>query len=536
MRKIKIILLFIFIVSAFFSFSNAYATTNFNVPRKAMKIYDKLDLNSIVQSDNNSYTFTTSNPDVVSIIENVAIANKFGQATITVSDENSTDTISISSGYYVGIDVSVWNGDVDWPRVKAQGIDFAMIRSSYGWYDEYDATAGKEYNFQYDKKLQRNVKGAIDNDIQFGIYHYSYADTIAEAEMEAEYVISAINSLGDEYINKMSLPVTYDVEHVTTLSKKELTDIVVTFCTKITEAGYKPMIYANTDFFINKLELSRLTSMLYDLWYAWPTSNPKFNNKMAIRGTDVVPIMWQYSWEGDIAGAQTSGGELDMDVLYMKDRVKVEVYNLDTLIDFYGVNKGETLDIELPQLEKEGYIFEGYLDQEDNLVDSSTIYNENTRLDAKFSKIKITSIIPVNTQLEIDSVYTKYISFDILPKEASLVDETISYEVADKTILDVESNTGKILPRKDGKTTVTCVLDSDNSIKATVFVNVHLGYVKGDLDRNNLVDANDASIALEIFKSESQTQEDLKYGDMDDNGIIDANDASLILEVYKINK
>ena len=141
-----------------------------------------------------------------------------------------------------------------------------------------------------------------------------------------------------------------------------------------------------------------------------------------------------------------------------------------------------------------------------------------------------------NTQLEIDSVYTKYISFDILPKEASLVDETISYEVADKTILDVESNTGKILPRKDGKTTVTCVLDSDNSIKATVFVNVHLGYVKGDLDRNNLVDANDASIALEIFKSESQTQEDLKYGDMDDNGIIDANDASLILEVYKINK
>ena len=294
MRKIKIILLFIFIVSAFFSFSNAYATTNFNVPRKAMKIYDKLDLNSIVQSDNNSYTFTTSNPDVVSIIENVAIANKFGQATITVSDENSTDTISISSGYYVGIDVSVWNGDVDWPRVKAQGIDFAMIRSSYGWYDEYDAAAGKEYNFQYDKKLQRNVKGAIDNDIQFGIYHYSYADTIAEAEMEAEYVISAINSLGDEYINKMSLPVTYDVEHVTTLSKKELTDIVVTFCTKITEAGYKPMIYANTDFFINKLELSRLTSMLYDLWYAWPTSNPKFNNKMAIRGTDVVPIMWQY--------------------------------------------------------------------------------------------------------------------------------------------------------------------------------------------------------------------------------------------------
>lgn len=536
MKKIRIILLFLFIFSLFFSFSVTNATTSFSVPRKAMKIYDKLDLNSIVVSDNNSYTFTSSNPGVVSINNNVAVANKFGQATITVSDGNSSDTISISSGYYVGIDVSVWNGDVDWPRVKAQGIDFAMIRSSYGWYDEYDAAAGKAYDFQYDKKLQRNVKGAIDNDIQFGIYHYSYADTIAEAEMEAEYVISAINSLGDSYINKMSLPVTYDVEHVTTLTKKDLTDIVVTFCTKITEAGYRPMIYANTDFFINRLELSRLTSMLYDLWYAWPTSNPNFNNKMAIRGTDVIPIMWQYSWDGDIAGAQTSGGELDMDVLYMKDRVKVEVYNANELLDFYGVNKGETLDVELPQLEKEGYAFDGYLDSSNNIVDSSRIYNENTRLDAKFTKIKITSIIPKTEIIEVDGIYTKYITFNVLPNNASLVDETINYIVADKTILDVDSNTGKILPRKDGKTTVTCVLDSDNSIQAIVSVNVHLGYVKGDLDRNNLVDANDASIALEIFKNENQTDEDLKYGDMDDNGIIDANDASLILELYKINE
>ena len=255
MKKIRIIMIFIFTFALFLCFSTNYATTEFVVPRKAMKIYDKLDLSSIVTSDNNSYTFTSSNPSVVSINDKTAIANKLGQATITVSDGNSTDTISISSGYYVGIDVSVWNGDVDWPRVKAQGIDFAMIRSSFGWYDDSDAAAGRAYDFQYDKKLQRNVKGAIDNDIQFGIYHYSYADTLNEAEMEAEYVISAINSLGDEYKNKMSLPVTYDVEHVKTLSKKDLTDIVVTFCTKITEAGYRPMIYANTDFFINKLEL-----------------------------------------------------------------------------------------------------------------------------------------------------------------------------------------------------------------------------------------------------------------------------------------
>lgn len=60
-------------------------------------------------------------------------------------------------------------------------------------------------------------------------------------------------------------------------------------------------------------------------------------------------------------------------------------------------------------------------------------------------------------------------------------------------------------------------------------------FLKGDLDRNNVVDANDASIALELYKAEHWTQEDIKYGDMDNNNLIDANDASLILEVYKSN-
>lgn len=60
-------------------------------------------------------------------------------------------------------------------------------------------------------------------------------------------------------------------------------------------------------------------------------------------------------------------------------------------------------------------------------------------------------------------------------------------------------------------------------------------FLKGDIDRNDVVDANDASLALELYKVEQWTDENLKYGDMDDNGLIDANDASLILEVYKMN-
>lgn len=536
MKKIKMILVFAFSLITLMGISSVYATTNFSVPRKAMKIYDKLDLNDIITTDSASYTFTSSDSSIVSVDnDGVAVANKLGQAIITVSDSNSSDTLIISSGYYVGIDVSVWNGDVDWPRVKAQGIDFAMIRSSFGWYDDDDLAAGKAYDFQYDAKLQRNVKGAIDNDIQFGIYHFSYAKTVEEANMEADYLLSAIDSLGDNYKSKISLPVTYDVEFVKSLSKTELTDIVIAFCTKIAQAGYQPMVYANTDFFVNRLELTRLNAMLYNYWYAWPTSSPNYNSKMAIRGTDIVPLMWQYSWNGDIAGAQTSAGELDMDILYMKDRVKVELYDNGNLIDFVGVNKGETLDKDLPVVEKEGYVFDGYFDASNNIVDTSTIFNDNTRLNAKYTKIKINELVAQKSVIDVDKYHDQYIKFSLVPPDASLVNETIIYNVADSSILSVDSKTGKIIPKKDGQTIVTCILSSDRSVQATVTIKVHLNYVKGDLDRNNLVDANDASIALEIFKNESQTTDDLKYGDMDENGIIDANDASLILELYKTN-
>ena len=75
----------------------------------------------------------------------------------------------------------------------------------------------------------------------------------------------------------------------------------------------------------------------------------------------------------------------------------------------------------------------------------------------------------------------------------------------------------------------TDLISSGNIIDTTISV------LKGDLDKNGVVDANDASIALEIYKSQNATAEDILIGDMDDNNLIDANDASLILEVYKTN-
>ena len=67
-------------------------------------------------------------------------------------------------------------------------------------------------------------------------------------------------------------------------------------------------------------------------------------------------------------------------------------------------------------------------------------------------------------------------------------------------------------------------------------IDTTISVLKGDLDKNGVVDANDASVALELYKAQSTTAEDILIGDMDDNNLIDANDASLILEVYKTSK
>ena len=228
MKKCTII--FMAVILFTFLSKNIYATTNFNVQRKSLKIYDKFNISQILTTDSKNLKYTSSDENIATIDKNGMIfTKKQGQFIINVTDENSSTSCTFSSGYYVGIDVSSWNNAIDWKKVKKSGVDFAMIRSSYGWYDE-ETDKDEEYDFQYDKKLLDNLKGASENEISFGIYHFSYAKNKEEALLEAEYVLNAIGNYGKEYKEKMSLPIAYDVEYISNLSQKELTDIVITFC------------------------------------------------------------------------------------------------------------------------------------------------------------------------------------------------------------------------------------------------------------------------------------------------------------------
>ncbi len=162
-----------------------------------------------------------------------------------------------------GIDVSKWNGEIDWKKVKESGIEFAMIREGYG---------RKNFN-QVDKCFHKNIKNALESGIHCGVYHYSYAVSAKDAVNEANFCLENIKGYSLEY------PVAFDIEDksMEKLSKRMLTDICKAFCDTIEQHGYYVSIYTNVDWLENHLYKDELLPK-YDLW--------QFSNKGCVYGVN----------------------------------------------------------------------------------------------------------------------------------------------------------------------------------------------------------------------------------------------------------
>ena len=186
------------------------------------------------------------------------------------------------------IDVSTWNGNIDWNKVYKSGVRYAMIRSSFGI----------ENPNQIDNKFVRNIENAIKVGIKCGIYHYSYARSVAEAKKEADFCLKTIKNY------KIDLPVAFDIEDSsqTHLGKDTLTSIVIAFCDRIKSAGYRPMLYCNPNWLCNYLHKDKLINK-YDIWLAnWGVSAPSYNC-----------AIWQYSESGSVPGVS---GSVDMNWIF----------------------------------------------------------------------------------------------------------------------------------------------------------------------------------------------------------------------------
>lgn len=190
----------------------------------------------------------------------------------------------------IGIDVSKWQGEIDWQAVKNAGAEFAIIR--IGYQTDYDGE-NKE-----DEYFRKNIEGATKAGIKIGGYFYSYAKTSKEAEEQADWVVDKLSGY------KLDLPIAFDWESWTSFSKcsmsfYDLNNNAKTFIKKLNGNGYKGSIYGSKNY-------------LQTMWYAEEFENvwlAHYTNQTDYKGNYQI---WQMCDTGRIAGIN---GAVDIDIM-----------------------------------------------------------------------------------------------------------------------------------------------------------------------------------------------------------------------------
>lgn len=194
-----------------------------------------------------------------------------------------------------GIDVSSHQGNIDWNLVAQDGVEFAIIRVGYRGY-------GSEGRLVVDEKFENNIKGATAAGIKVGVYFFSQAINEAELLEEANLVLEQIAPY------KIECPVVYDVEktsaqgRMNAISVEERTQLTKLFCQTIADAGYRPMIYHNTEMGALLINIAELED--YDKWYA------SYSDQMFYPYDYKI---WQYSDKGKIQGIST---DVDLNICF----------------------------------------------------------------------------------------------------------------------------------------------------------------------------------------------------------------------------
>ena len=192
----------------------------------------------------------------------------------------------------VGIDVSVWQGDIDFKKVKEAGCEFVMIRIGYG----YDSKG----NNVMDTRFLENIKKAKEANLLVGLYYYSYTDNKEDAKKQAKWIIDQLNG------ETLDLPIAFDWEIWTSfddykINFYDLNEIAKSFMDEVEKYGYKGMLYGSMNYLNNVWNLPN-----YPTWLAHYTSKTSYEKDYYI---------WQLSSSGKIDGIN---GPVDLDVLYKK--------------------------------------------------------------------------------------------------------------------------------------------------------------------------------------------------------------------------
>lgn len=211
-------------------------------------------------------------------------------------------------GKIIGIDVSTWQGYIDWDKVKKEGIDFAVIRCGWG-------------QNGVDNQFKNNMEGARRVGIKVGVYLYSYAHTVGDAQLEAKHCLDLVRPYG-----KLDLPIYYDEEEAYQYNNAR--ELATAFCTVIEQGGYWAGIYSSS----SKWQCSNLKGLdRFTKWVAnWGSNSRPAHNagRPNVSGCDIH----QFSSVGQISGIR---GDVDMN----------ELYRTTLFDDIAGKSSGKTPEV-----------------------------------------------------------------------------------------------------------------------------------------------------------------------------------------------
>lgn len=220
-----------------------------------------------------------------------------------VSDSGTEETSSSDQIYEVnqlvyGIDVSRWQGDIDWSKVAADGITFAMIKCGGGDDGLYE-----------DRKFKQNIQGALANGIQVGIYFYSGATDAKTAYDEASFCINLIKDY------QITYPVAFDWE--LDGDYDSVTEACETFCNVIKSYGYQPMVYSNRNRWYNNFNGEKLSNK-FKVWMAAYWSEYYYTSTRWTYGDDLASFKWHYDmWQYGVTDTVDGiDGYVDMNIAF----------------------------------------------------------------------------------------------------------------------------------------------------------------------------------------------------------------------------
>ncbi len=404
-----------------------------------------------------------------------------------------------------GIDVSSWQGEINWKKVKADGISFAILRIG--------TTNGKDTYFE------QNYKNARSAGVDIGCYFYTYATSTDEAKADADMVLSWLDGKQLEY------PVYYDMEDKTQLASgittAKRTQMCMTFLETLSEKGWYVGTYANANWFSNYLNKSELGKE-HELWLAsWMDSGQPSRDYSAQYG------LWQYTSSGTVNGIN---GRVDRDVAYR---------DYPTIIKNGGYN-GYSAVIEEAN--------------EEWIITSSDGVNVRQGAGTSFEKvgflpngtrIHVTGKMEGNNytwgRIKLDNGETAWCVLNFAKKTVStLLPANSKYTVISNQILGIEA--GTIIMEDDLKVsgfaeiqmpkTVNCGTGQEvNLLLAGEIVNTYYVVVSGDINGDSYIDAIDLTISSEIANAELQYEKASPYftsADINGDGTCDIFDTLII--------